>query len=105
MEQNHKTAAVKSDNQIKMEPGKWDISHWMQVHSMESSFLPMWIICKNFGENFTISNFTGNIVKTERLTSFKMPRDLTLGAGRTLKTNPNKKVYTPNLNVGRTKAS
>lgn len=43
--------------------------------------------------------------KTERLMSFKMPRDLTLGgigATRTTRGAP-KKVYTPNLNAVRNK--
>lgn len=34
----------------------------------------------------------------QRLPSFKAPRDLTLGAAK-----PNKKVFTPNLNVTRNK--
>ncbi|XP_055542059.1 DNA-directed RNA polymerase III subunit RPC4 [Wyeomyia smithii] len=45
-------------------------------------------------------------VKTERLTSFRVPRDLTLGGltnGRTPKPAANKKVYTPNLNAVRNK--
>ncbi|EDS29970.1 DNA-directed RNA polymerase III subunit D [Culex quinquefasciatus] len=46
------------------------------------------------------------IVKTERLTSFRVPRDLTLGGltnGRAVKPTANKKVYTPNLNAVRNK--
>lgn len=45
-------------------------------------------------------------VKTERLTSFRVPRDLTLGGltnGRAAKPAANKKVYTPNLNAVRNK--
>ncbi|XP_055611952.1 DNA-directed RNA polymerase III subunit RPC4-like [Uranotaenia lowii] len=45
-------------------------------------------------------------IKTERLSSFRVPRDLTLGGitnGRTPKLAPNKKVYTPNLNAVRNK--
>lgn len=45
-------------------------------------------------------------VKTERLTSFRVPRDLTLGGlanGRPVKPAANKKVYTPNLNAVRNK--
>ncbi|XP_059609341.1 DNA-directed RNA polymerase III subunit RPC4 isoform X1 [Phlebotomus argentipes] len=45
-------------------------------------------------------------IKTERLTSFKMPRDLTLGGpgpGRTSRGGATKKVYTPNLNAVRNK--
>ncbi|XP_006566065.1 DNA-directed RNA polymerase III subunit RPC4 [Apis mellifera] len=38
---------------------------------------------------------------TTRLTSFRLPRDLTLGGN--IKTEKPKKVYTPNLNVQRTK--
>lgn len=38
---------------------------------------------------------------TTRLTSFRLPRDLTLGA--TIKTEKSKKVYTPNLNAQRAK--
>uniref|UniRef100_A0A7G3AIT3 Putative dna-directed rna polymerase iii subunit d n=1 Tax=Lutzomyia longipalpis TaxID=7200 RepID=A0A7G3AIT3_LUTLO len=45
-------------------------------------------------------------MKTERLTSFKLPRDLTLGGpgpGRTSRGGATKKVYTPNLNAVRQK--
>ncbi|XP_053694717.1 DNA-directed RNA polymerase III subunit RPC4 [Sabethes cyaneus] len=45
-------------------------------------------------------------VKSERLTSFRVPRDLTLGGltnGRSTKPVANKKVYTPNLNAVRNK--
>ncbi|KXJ83359.1 hypothetical protein RP20_CCG006484 [Aedes albopictus] len=45
-------------------------------------------------------------IKTERLTSFRVPRDLTLGGlanGRNVKPVTNKKVYTPNLNAVRNK--
>ncbi|XP_049283057.1 DNA-directed RNA polymerase III subunit RPC4 [Anopheles funestus] len=42
-------------------------------------------------------------VKTERLQSFREPRDLTLANGRTTKPPVNKKVYTPNLNAVRNK--
>uniref|UniRef100_A0A182MI11 DNA-directed RNA polymerase III subunit RPC4 n=1 Tax=Anopheles culicifacies TaxID=139723 RepID=A0A182MI11_9DIPT len=42
-------------------------------------------------------------VKTERLQSFREPRDLTLANGRTTKPSVNKKVYTPNLNAVRNK--
>lgn len=45
-------------------------------------------------------------IKTERLTSFRVPRDLTLGGlanGRNVKPAANKKVYTPNLNAVRNK--
>ncbi|XP_053681095.1 DNA-directed RNA polymerase III subunit RPC4 [Anopheles nili] len=42
-------------------------------------------------------------VKTERLQSFRIPRDLTLANGRTAKPPTNKKVYTPNLNAVRNK--
>lgn len=38
---------------------------------------------------------------TQRLTSFRLPRDLTLGGN--VKTEKPKKVYTPNLNVQRNK--
>lgn len=38
---------------------------------------------------------------TTRLTSFRLPRDLTLGGN--IKTEKPKKVYTPNLNAQRTK--
>ncbi|GAB0095659.1 DNA-directed RNA polymerase III subunit RPC4 [Sergentomyia squamirostris] len=47
-----------------------------------------------------------NPVKTERLSSFKLPRDLTLGGpgpGRTPRGGASKKVYTPNLNAVRQK--
>uniref|UniRef100_A0A1Q3F2I1 Putative dna-directed rna polymerase iii subunit d n=1 Tax=Culex tarsalis TaxID=7177 RepID=A0A1Q3F2I1_CULTA len=47
------------------------------------------------------------VIKTERLTSFRVPRDLTLGGlttnGRAIKPAANKKVYTPNLNAVRNK--
>ncbi|XP_062534486.1 DNA-directed RNA polymerase III subunit RPC4-like [Armigeres subalbatus] len=49
---------------------------------------------------------TGVTIKTERLTSFRVPRDLTLGGlanGRAVKPVTNKKVYTPNLNAVRNK--
>ncbi|XP_055696730.1 DNA-directed RNA polymerase III subunit RPC4 isoform X1 [Phlebotomus papatasi] len=45
-------------------------------------------------------------IKTERLSSFKMPRDLTLGGpgpGKTARGGSNKKIYTPNLNAVRHK--
>ncbi|XP_055642687.1 DNA-directed RNA polymerase III subunit RPC4 [Toxorhynchites rutilus septentrionalis] len=45
-------------------------------------------------------------VKSERLSSFRVPRDLTLGGltnGRATKPVANKKVYTPNLNAVRNK--
>ncbi|XP_058452869.1 DNA-directed RNA polymerase III subunit RPC4 [Malaya genurostris] len=45
-------------------------------------------------------------VKSERLSSFRVPRDLTLGGltnGRASKPVTNKKVYTPNLNAVRNK--
>lgn len=45
-------------------------------------------------------------VKSERLSSFRVPRDLTLGGltnGRATKPAANKKVYTPNLNAVRNK--
>uniref|UniRef100_A0A182SJA4 DNA-directed RNA polymerase III subunit RPC4 n=1 Tax=Anopheles maculatus TaxID=74869 RepID=A0A182SJA4_9DIPT len=42
-------------------------------------------------------------VKTERLQTFRGPRDLTLANGRTTKPPANKKVYTPNLNAVRNK--
>ncbi|XP_058822897.1 DNA-directed RNA polymerase III subunit RPC4 [Topomyia yanbarensis] len=45
-------------------------------------------------------------VKSERLSSFRVPRDLTLGGltnGRVTKPVTNKKVYTPNLNAVRNK--
>lgn len=38
---------------------------------------------------------------TTRLTSFRIPRDLTLGGS--IKTEKSKKVYTPNFNVERNK--
>lgn len=38
---------------------------------------------------------------TQRLTSFRLPRDLTLGGN--IKTEKPKKMYTPNLNVQRNK--
>lgn len=43
----------------------------------------------------------GLLVTTQRLTSFRLPRDLTLGGN--IKTEKPKKVYTPNLNVQRNK--
>lgn len=43
----------------------------------------------------------GGIPSTTRLTSFRIPRDLTLGAN--IKTEKSKKVYVPNLNVQRNK--
>uniref|UniRef100_A0A182NSF5 DNA-directed RNA polymerase III subunit RPC4 n=1 Tax=Anopheles dirus TaxID=7168 RepID=A0A182NSF5_9DIPT len=56
------------------------------------------------------NNLIGNVsvpmeatVKTERLQSFRIPRDLTLANGRTTKPPANKKVYTPNLNAVRNK--
>uniref|UniRef100_A0A182PP91 DNA-directed RNA polymerase III subunit RPC4 n=1 Tax=Anopheles epiroticus TaxID=199890 RepID=A0A182PP91_9DIPT len=56
------------------------------------------------------NNLIGNVavpmeatVKTERLQSFRVPRDLTLANGRTTKPPNNKKVYTPNLNAVRNK--
>uniref|UniRef100_A0A182JDW8 DNA-directed RNA polymerase III subunit RPC4 n=1 Tax=Anopheles atroparvus TaxID=41427 RepID=A0A182JDW8_ANOAO len=56
--------------------------------------------------NNLIANTAGSIdvsVKTERLQSFRMPRDLTLTNGRATKPPANKKVYTPNLNAVRNK--
>lgn len=38
---------------------------------------------------------------TQRLTSFRLPRDLTLGGN--IKTEKPKKIYTPNVNVQRNK--
>lgn len=38
---------------------------------------------------------------TQRLTSYRLPRDLTLGGS--VKSEKPKKVYVPNLNVQRTK--
>uniref|UniRef100_A0A182Q487 DNA-directed RNA polymerase III subunit RPC4 n=1 Tax=Anopheles farauti TaxID=69004 RepID=A0A182Q487_9DIPT len=56
------------------------------------------------------NNLIGNVsvpmeatVKTERLQSFRIPRDLTLANGRTTKPPANKKIYTPNLNAVRNK--
>lgn len=43
----------------------------------------------------------GLSTSTTRLTSFRLPRDLTLGGN--IKTEKSKKVYTPNLNAQRTK--
>ncbi|XP_076753270.1 RNA polymerase III subunit C53 [Xylocopa sonorina] len=43
----------------------------------------------------------GLSTSTTRLTSFRLPRDLTLGG--TIKTEKPKKIYTPNLNAQRTK--
>lgn len=54
----------------------------------------------------TASIPTGVSIKAERLTSFRVPRDLTLGGlanGRPVKPVTNKKVYTPNLNAVRNK--
>lgn len=45
-------------------------------------------------------------IRTDRLSSFKLPRDLTLGGlipAKSVKTLANKKVYTPNLNAVRNK--
>ncbi|XP_058129149.1 DNA-directed RNA polymerase III subunit RPC4 [Anopheles ziemanni] len=56
--------------------------------------------------NSIIPNTAGSMdvaVKTERLQSFRMPRDLTLTNGRATKPPANKKVYTPNLNAVRNK--
>lgn len=47
-----------------------------------------------------------SVLPTQRLTSLRLPRDLTLGGlnpGRVTKPNLNKKIYTPNLNVVRNK--
>lgn len=46
------------------------------------------------------------ILKQERLSSFRLPRDLTLGGVNPARVNRNavnKKVYTPNLNATRNK--
>lgn len=49
------------------------------------------------------------LIKTERLSSFKLPRDLTLGGSlnsvRVPKNAPPKRVFTPNINVVRNKNS
>lgn len=48
----------------------------------------------------------GTVQKTDRLTSFRVPRDLTLGGIPTVRSSrgaANKKVYTPNLNAIRNK--
>lgn len=47
-------------------------------------------------------------VKTERLSSFRLPRDLTLGGlsvAKASRSQVNKKVYTPNLNAIRNRNS
>lgn len=49
----------------------------------------------------TIKTESGLPTSTTRLTSFKLPRDLTLGGN--VKLEKPKKVYTPNLNVQRNK--
>lgn len=50
--------------------------------------------------------FTATVLKQERLTSFRAPRDLTLGGipmSRPNRGAANKKVYIPNLNAARNK--
>ncbi|CAD7082774.1 unnamed protein product [Hermetia illucens] len=57
-------------------------------------------------EPMETNGIDGVIQRPGRLTTFKVPRDLTLGGAGPLRTqrgNANKKVYTPNLNVTRNK--
>lgn len=70
--------ALPSNVQIKVEPGT-----------------SMPVTLKN------IKTEPGLSTSTTRLTSFRLPRDLTLGGN--IKTEKPKKIYTPNLNAQRIK--
>lgn len=79
-----------TDVQVKIEPGT--------SASSESSVSSVSSVSERV-RNIKVE--PGLPITTQRLTSFRLPRDLTLGGN--IKTEKPKKVYTPNLNVQRNK--